>query len=38
VPAAQNEPAEVTGAVRLAGRAAQSGEPAMIRRDPIDPS
>lgn len=35
---ARNEPATRPGAVPFAGRAAQAGEPATIRRDPADPS
>ena len=37
-PAAQKEPAERTGAVPVAGRAALTGESATIRRDPTDPA
>ena len=35
---ARNEPGERPGAVPFAGRAAQTGEPATIRRDPTGPS
>ena len=35
---ARNEPAARPGAVPFAGRAAQAGEPATIRRDPTGPS